>query len=154
MLGKLDTLQASEIVIVIRPRIRQYSYGGFMQIKLANCLVYNRHAEDTSLSCNYMHSILHARIDHSGCYQKSQASWVLQNLISVYRDRKWWRITWFASKELYMSGKTLWSITVLRLCLLLVSLYLDSGLVGILLHRKHFRPTTAYIIKLTPCSIT
>ena len=38
-----------KIVIIIRPRIKQYSYDGFMQIKLANYLVY-RNAEDTVMS--------------------------------------------------------------------------------------------------------
>ena len=50
--------KSNEIVLVIRPHIRQYSYGGFMQITLAKYLlaIYGRHPEDTIVSGNCVHA--------------------------------------------------------------------------------------------------
>ena len=62
-----DTLH--EIVIAIR----QYSYGGFMQIKLANYLVY-RHAGDTVLSDN---CVAICKIQHACIGERVSMHWSL-----------------------------------------------------------------------------
>ena len=70
-----DTLH--EIMIVIRPHIRQYSYDGFMQIKLANYLVY-RNVEDTVMSGNCTNHL--AQMQTSTCthwHASATACWLV-----------------------------------------------------------------------------